>query len=336
MVAVAYGGGAMGELLARVCREQVLLSAWESVRESAYADGEPGAAVAAFEKRTLRHLADLTERLAAGRHEPEPMARITIAKPSGGTRELAIGSVPDRIVERAVLSVVDPLVDPVLSPWSFAYRRGLGVKDAIRALTTARDAGATYVARTDVDDCFPSIPRWPVLERLRPLIPDVEFVGLVQRLITRPIIGEKGNRGVGLHQGSSLSPLLANLYLDAFDRAVLALGHQVVRYGDDIAIPAVDRPTAERALELAHAEARKLRLGLNVEDSRVVSFDDGVAFLGQRIITTTGCAAEALSHPQRTTVYVATEDALLRVKGQRLRVEKGEELLANVHLNRVR
>lgn len=122
------------------------------------------------------------------------MTGITIPKSSGGVRKLAIGAVPDRIVERAVLTVLDPLVDPVLSPWSFAFRKGLGVKDAARALVAARDAGAAWVARTDVDDCFVSIPRWPVLERLRELVSDVEVVGLVESLIGRPVVRDEKKR----------------------------------------------------------------------------------------------------------------------------------------------
>lgn len=87
----------------------------------------------------------------------------------------------------------------------------------------------------------------------------------------------------------------------------MALGHQVVRYSHDIATPAPDWPTAERALELATAEAKRLRLELNIEDSRALAFDDGVPFLGQTITATTGAGTDPLSHPQRTTVYVATE-----------------------------
>jgi CRISPR-associated protein Cas1 len=326
----------MGYLLARVCQEQALLAAWEGVRTAAYEDGEPGSAVVEFEKRALTRLAELAEQLATGEYRPRPMTGVTVPKSSGGVRELAIGAVPDRVVERAVLEVLDPLVDPVLSPWSFAFRRGLGVKDAIRALTDARDSGMVWVARADVDDCFPSIPRWPLLERLRELVPDVELLGLVERLITRPVMGGRKQRGTGLHQGSSLSPLLANLYLDGFDRALMALGYQVIRYSDDIAIPAPDRPTGERVLELAEVEAKKLRLELNVDDSRVLAFDDGVPFLGAVVTATTGTGTDSISHPQRTTVYVATEGALLRVKADRLRVELDDDLLANVHLKRVR
>lgn len=123
----------MGEFLARVCREQGLLGAWEDVREAAYADGGPGAAIVAFENSALRNLAGLAEQVAVGGCKPRAMADITVPKPSGGVRELAIGAVPDRIVEWTVLAVLGPLVDPVLSAWSFAFRRGLGVKDVIWA-----------------------------------------------------------------------------------------------------------------------------------------------------------------------------------------------------------
>lgn len=289
----------MGELVARVCRDEVLLRAWEDVRESAYEDGDPGAAVLDFERQALRNLAELADQVSRGDYRPRPMTGVTIAKPSGGFRELAVGAAGDRVVERAVLEVLDPLIDPVLSPWCFAFRKGLGVNDAIRALTEARDAGAVWVARSDVDDYFPSIARWPLLQRLRELIPDVEMIGLVERLITRPIMGERADRGRGLHQGGSLSPLLANLYLEPFDRALFDLGYQVIRYGDDIAIPVGDRPPAERALELAAAEARKLNLRLNAEDSVVAAFDDGVAFLGQTVTATTGAGAGPISHPQQ-------------------------------------
>jgi Retron-type reverse transcriptase len=174
------------------------------------------------------------------------MTRITIPKSSGGTRDLAVGAIEDRIVERALLGVLDPLVDPLLSPWSFAYRRGLGVKDAVRALAEARESGARWIVRTDFDECFDLIPRWPLLQRLAEVINDADLVGLVQRLVSRPVVGEQRSTGLGLHQGGGLSPTLANLYLDAFDRRMMTLGYQVIRYGDDIAIPVADRPCGNR------------------------------------------------------------------------------------------
>jgi hypothetical protein len=139
---------------------------------------------------------------------PGSVTAVEIPKPGGGLRRLAISSVEDRIVERAVLVELDRVVDPVLSPWSVAYRRGMGVRDAVRALVAARDAGQLFVARADVADCFDSIPRWPVLQRLRELVGDPELVGVVELLVNRPYAGRgvSGSGRRGLLQGSAATP----------------------------------------------------------------------------------------------------------------------------------
>src|SRR5215472_17426784 len=102
----------------------------------------------------------------------------------------------------------------------------------------------------------------------------------------RPVAGERvarAERGLGLHQGSPLSPLLSNLYLDAFDRSMLAAGYRVIRYSDDMAIPAPDRGSAERALKQASDALEELRLSLDPAKSQVISFDSGVPFLGSTV-----------------------------------------------------
>jgi hypothetical protein len=114
----------------------------------------------------------------------------------------------DRIVERALLVELDQVIDPLL-PWSFAYRRGLGVRDAVTSLIQARDEGAAWVARADIDECFDRIPRWEVLRRLRELLTDPQAVDLLRRLLHRPVVGARQpgqDRGLGLHQGSVLTP----------------------------------------------------------------------------------------------------------------------------------
>jgi CRISPR-associated protein Cas1 len=169
-------------------------------------------------------------------------------------------------VERALLAGLDPVIDPLLLPWSFAYRHGLGVRGARACLADARDAGAAWVARCDIDGCFGRIPRWEVVRRLGEVVADAAAVDLVRKFMDWPVTGERvvrSGRGLGLHRGSPLSPLLCNLYLDSFDRAMLAAGCRSVRYSDDIAIPAGDRGTAERALADAATELAELRLTLD-------------------------------------------------------------------------
>ncbi|WP_435110442.1 hypothetical protein [Nocardiopsis synnemataformans] len=137
----------MGNLLRQVADNERLFSAWNEVRDNDLEDGVKSDQVQEFERGALRNLVELSEQLLAGEYTPGPVVAIEVPKSSGGTRLLAIPAVRDRIVERAVLEVVEPYLDPVLSPWSFTYRSGLGVNDAIRALTQARKAGARWVAR---------------------------------------------------------------------------------------------------------------------------------------------------------------------------------------------
>ncbi|MFC7617288.1 CRISPR-associated endonuclease Cas1 [Actinokineospora soli] len=145
-----------------------------------------------------------------------------------------------------------------------------------------------------------------------------------------PLIGE------GLHQGSVLSPLLSNLYLDAFDRAMLADGWRVIRYGDDFAIPVSSRLDGECALQAAGVELETLRLELNAGKCHVASFDGGVRFLGETLTPSTLGAREALSNPLETVVYVERQGATVRVRGDRLIVTDGEESLLRLGLRRVR
>jgi retron-type reverse transcriptase len=131
----------VGDLLARAFTEQALLDAWADARDAALADGEAGAEVERFEAAAARRVSQLAETLADGTFTPGPLMRIEIAKPAGGLRRLEVPSLADRIVERALLAELDAVIDPLLLPWSFAYRRGLGVRDALACLVEARDAG---------------------------------------------------------------------------------------------------------------------------------------------------------------------------------------------------
>jgi CRISPR-associated protein Cas1 len=212
----------------RAFTQQRLLDAWEEARDAAYADGEVGAEVERFETAAARNVSEIAEALATGTFEPKPVHRVEIAKSGGGTRKLAIPSLEDRIVERALLAELDRVIDPLLLPWSFAYRKGLGVKDAIAALTEARDEGAQWVARCDIDDCFEHIPRWEVVRRLREVVNDLAVIDLVRKFMDRPVIGERtpyAERGLGLHQGSPFTP---PTQLRTFAHVTLRVGCDVV------------------------------------------------------------------------------------------------------------
>ncbi|WP_083934465.1 CRISPR-associated endonuclease Cas1 [Nocardiopsis baichengensis] len=331
----------MGTLLHRVASEESLSAAWHEVRENDLDDGVKSTAVQEFEKGALRRLLDISEQLREGTYAPEPVTAFEVPKPSGEARLLGIGTVGDRVVERAVLAVIEPCIDPVLLPWSFAYRKGLGVPDAVQALAEARESGSTWVLRADFADCFETIPRWPVITRLHELVPDAELCLLVQHFIQRKSRGPGARRlrpgsGRGLHQGSALSPLLSNLYLDSFDRALLQRGRQVLRYGDDFAVPSESRHAAEQALAQATEAAREWGLELNAAKSQIVSFDEGVRFLGRTVGGQSKAPPGERASPLEATMYITRPGALVRSRGDRVRVEHNDTILLSVNLKRVR
>lgn len=193
-------------------------------------DGSVSRQVSDFAAEALANLAELRRSLRASEWRPHPVYAMEIPKPSGGKRLIGVPAVEDRVVERAIMEVIDEHVDAALLPWSYAYRRGLSAKDAIHDLTQARDDGARWVVRADIEACFEEIPRWPALQRLREVVPDERITHVVGSLVNRHGIGPAAKRiksGRGLHQGSPLSPVLTNLYLDAFDRDLLRQGHRV-------------------------------------------------------------------------------------------------------------
>jgi len=329
----------VGTLLARAASEQALLSAWDDVRAAALADGVAGHEIEQFESAAARRVAEISAKLGRGEWVSSPVRHVQIAKPSGGFRHLAVPSVEDRVVERSVLGVLDPLIDPLLQPWSFAYRHGLGVDAAIRTLIEARDSGCGWVAQCDIKDCFDTIPRWRVVQLLSEACDDHELVDLVRQFMYRQVIGRRYSqelRGRGLHQGSPLSPLLANLYLDRLDRSAAAHGLQIIRFADDIVAPVRSRADGELALSQLDEAVRELDLELNLGKSSVTSFDEGVLFLGRTVTSGSGAGPIASAHPLETTVYVMQQGSLIRSRGERVIVQSGETTLMRLNLKRAR
>ena len=328
----------MGSLLARAASQQALLDAWGEIRDNALEDGDAGKQVEAFEKDAALRISRISSSLLDGTWEPSPVVHVLVPK-RDGVRHLGIPSVEDRIVDRSVKDVLDEFIDPLLMPWSVAYRRGLSVHTAVGFLLDARDEGRGWVARCDIKDCFESISRSGVLRRLYEVCADHALCELIRLLVHRPLVGRSAprlRRDHGLHQGSPLSPLLANLYLDALDRDLVEAGYIPVRYADDIAVPVRDRVDGERALSLASAAARRIGLALNDGKSEVKAFDSGVSFLGQTLTNRSGPGRDELAHPLETTIYVERQGALLRSRGDRAVVEAGDEVLARVNFRRTR
>jgi CRISPR-associated protein Cas1 len=240
--------------------------------------------------------------------------------------------VRDRIVERAVLAVVTPVVDPLLGPWSYAYRPGLGVADAVQALARLRDEGLGWVARADVADCFPTIPV-PHLKRLiAAILDDGPLLDLIGAFLGRASNGDGGVRAVaGLPQGSPLSPLWANLMLTRLDERMADAGFPTVRYSDDLAAAAATKDEAWEAMRVASDAVGGLEMRLGADKSEVMSFAEGFTFLGEDFGPRYPPVLDAhrAAEPARRILYAGVQGSRVRLEAGRLLVESGadEELL---------
>ncbi|MGW5317332.1 CRISPR-associated endonuclease Cas1 [Nocardia thailandica] len=270
--------------------------------------------VTAFRSALLRHLGSIGAALRDGTWTPGPLRRAAIPKKDGGERVLHIPPLADRVAERAIAAVLTMRVDPHLQPDSYGFRPGLGVEDAIAALRERLADGDRWVVRTDIADCFATIPVERCLTELAAVVGDAAVLDLVGRAARRPV-GERA--GIGVAQGSPLSPLLVNHYLDAVDRAGWDEGVSVIRYVDDIVITAGSRAEAERQLAVLRRIVRQRELALSPDKTRVIHVREGVDYLGATVRADRPGAAVRLADPGRATLHITQRGTALRASGSR-------------------
>lgn len=318
----------MGRIAARAFAREALTDAWLVVLGNDREDGLLSGSVARFAQDCEQRLDQLAEGLADGSYCPAGLTpvRITVGDK---VRELHIPAVPDRIVARAILRQVAPLVDPALGPAAFAFRAGLGVTDAVAAVTALRAEGLLWVVRTDVRECFPTLPKDRAFRLLSALVEDRDVLAIVRALLDRTYRADTGGIRVlaGVPQGCPLSPLLANLALADVDAELLRAGYPVIRYGDDVLIAAESEGDAWEALRITSKAVEGLGMELNNEKTRITTFDDGFTFLGEDFGPRypphlEGFRVEA---PDERALYVGLQGSGIRMAQGRLIVESKDD-----------
>ena len=296
-------------------------------------DGDISDSVERFAEQVQERLEELAEELRAGTFRPSDLTRVVIPK-KNGERFLDIPSVRDRIVERAILEHINPAIDPLLGATAFGYRPGLGVADAAQEVVRLREEGYTHVLRTDVHDCFPSLPVALLRRQLEFLIAEPEILAVVDQLLDRCTRFPEKGRGVfpGLPQGSPLSPLLANLALIPLDEALVDAGFPVVRYADDLVIALEEPGDAPEALRTATKVLKELGMELGAEKTAVASFFEGFAFLGEdfgpRYPPAEG--EGRIREPDKKILYVAKQGSRIQVRKGRVQVIQDDHELLSV------
>jgi len=260
------------------CRIDRLQTGWAKVLANGGGPGGDGVSLHDFGARLEAEIARLAFDLAHGLYRPGPLRRTQIPKRHGGTRPLAIPCVRDRVAQSALHLLLSPLLETEFEDSSFGYRPGRGVRDALERVQALHRQGYAHVVEADIDRFFENVPHAPLLERLGASIADPRVVAVVALWLAQ----EPGGRG--LAQGSPLSPLLSNLYLDALDEGLEGRGVRIVRFADDFVILCKSAGLAEETLGRARATLGELGLALDLEKTRLTDFDRGFRFLGHKLV----------------------------------------------------
>jgi RNA-directed DNA polymerase len=219
-----------------------------------------------LESHLQAHWEKIRAKLLAGTYVPSPVRRVEIPKPSGGTRRLGIPTVQDRLIQQMMLQVLTPIFDPQFSEHSYGFRPGRSAQDAVRAAQKYAQEGKDWVVDIDITRFFDHVNHDILMGRIGKEIRDKRVLGLIGKLLRRGAMVEGLVEASveGTPQGGPLSPLLANIYLDALDKELDQRGHAYCRYADDCNIYVSSRAAAERTLASVRGWIEKhLRLKVN-------------------------------------------------------------------------
>ena len=269
-------------LLPRVLADFNLFDAWLRVRGNRGCPGADGVTIRQFEGSLEVHLAQLKREVMGRSYAPRPMLRVLIERPGRKPRYLSIPTVRDRVLQTAVALVLTPIFEAEFEECSFAYRKGRSVQQALARVSRYREEGYRWVVDADIRSYFDEIDHKLLMGEVRELVGDEAVLRLIERWIGGEVTdGERSWRMVrGVPQGSPLSPLLANLFLDRLDEALLDEDLRLVRFADDFLVLCRSRERAEAALELTEEVLEELRLQVNETKTHIVDFDHGFRFLG--------------------------------------------------------
>lgn len=308
-------------LMERVLEDKNLRRALRQVRRNRGAPGIAGMTVEDLVRYLKRNWPDIRASLVEGTYKPRPVRRVEIPKAGGGTRDLGVPVVLDRFIEQALLQVLQAEWDPTFSEWSYGFRPGRKAHQAVAQAQTYMRAGFTWVVDLDLEKFFDRVNHDVLLSRIRARVNDRRVVQLIHRFLKAGVFTLEGvvePTGEGMPQGSPLSPLLANLLLDALDKELERRGHRFVRYADDGNIYVRSRRAGARVkASVTRCLERRLKLTVN-EGKSAVARPWNRTFLGFTF-TTGRTIRRKVSKKSLVTLKARVREVTGRTRGRTMR-----------------
>jgi RNA-directed DNA polymerase len=277
-------GGKWFSLIDKVYTLANLRRAFEKVRTRRGAPGVDHQTIEMFEHRLEENLEKLHRILKEGSYSPQAVRREWIPKPgSNEKRPLGIPTVRDRVVQTALLHVLEPIFEKDFAEQSYGFRPKRGCKDALRRVEQLLKAGYTAVVDADLRSYFDTIPHEQMIEQVEEKVSDGRVITMLKAYLKQEVMetAKSWTPEGGTPQGAVISPLLSNIYLDPLDQKMKEAGIEMVRYADDFVILCRSRKEAEEALAEVEQWTMEVGLKLHPEKTRIVDAKEaGFDFLG--------------------------------------------------------
>src|SRR6478609_7013933 len=260
------------QLMEEVCSRENLVRAWKRVRQNKGGPGVDGMTIDDAKDYLREHWPSIRSQLLAGTYQPQPVKRVEIPKPDGGVRKLGVPCVVDRLIQQALLQVLQKQWDPTFSEHSYGFRPGRSAHQAVAQAQRYIAAGYSVVVDLDLEKFFDRVNHDGLMARVAARVTDKRVLKLIRAFLKSGVMedGLVGPVDEGTPQGGPLSPLLSNLVLDDLDKELERRGHRFCRYADDCNIYVRSHRAGERVMaSVSRFLTQKLRLKVNEAKSAV-------------------------------------------------------------------
>src|SRR5215472_5349527 len=260
------------QLMEEVCNRDFLVRAWKRVGRNQASPGVDGITIADAGDYLREHWPSIRSQLLAGTYQPQPVKRVEIPKPDGGVRKLGVPCVVDRLIQQALLQVLQEQWDPSFSKHSYGFRPGRSAHQAVAQAQRYVADGYNVVVDIDLEKFFDRVNHDSLMARVAARVSDKRVLKLIRAFLNAGVMEDGLARPVdeGTPQGGPLSPILSNLVLDDLDKELARRGHRFCRYADDCNIYVRSRRAGERVMaSVSRFLTNKLRLKVNEAKSAV-------------------------------------------------------------------
>ena len=262
----------MSEMLEAILSRENMLEALRKVKANKGASGIDGVTVDEIDQYFRENWVEIRDKIRRRRYKPQPVRRVEIPKPNGGVRNLGIPTVADRVIEQAIVQVLEPFVDALFSDNSYGFRPKRCAQQAIVKLLEHFNDGYTYIVDIDLEKFFDNVPQDRLMSLVHNIIHDPDTESLINKYLNAGVMvnGEYEATPKGTPQGGNLSPLLSNIMLNELDRELEARHLCFVRYADDCVIAVRSSAAANRVMaSITKWIETKLGLKVNATKTKV-------------------------------------------------------------------